>query len=348
MQLDNSQINLQNTEQNCWFKPKFAKPITNNMSERELLGYPESYVPTQFENNVFQDTASILGKSLAELTNIVENQHIPLNIRLAAGNLLAMVGDPRINTYNPEMVDIPGGDIYIGLEPEKVEYVFQMYRDLGIERTWIEKEVPRHQVFLRPYRLAKYPVTNLEYREFLKSTGATELPTSWEFGRFPVERSNHPVYSVTAQSSGAYAQWLSEKTGRKFRLPTEAEWEFSAGGFDGFEFPWGDNFEVDCANTGETGLLTTSPVGAFPRGKSIFGIFDLAGNVEEYVADNYSPYTGGNYIADHLIELHSTYRVARGGSFTRFRDLARTRRRHGRNELFKIYVMGFRLAEDII
>lgn len=258
MQPDYSQnLDLQNTQQNLWLGPKFTKPITNNMSERELLGYPESYVATRFENNVFEDTASILGKPLAELTDIVENQHIPLNTRLAAGNLLAMVGDSRINAYNPQMVDIPGGEIYIGLESEKVEYIFQMYRDLGIDRTWIEKEVPRHKVFLRPYHLAKFPVTNLEYREFLKSTGDAELPTSWEFGRFPVERSNHPVYSLTAQSADAYTQWLSEKTGRKFRLPTEAEWEFAAAGFHGFEFPWGDNFEPDCANTGETGLLTS-------------------------------------------------------------------------------------------
>lgn len=71
----------------------------------------------------------------------------------------------------------------------------------------------------------------------------------------------------------------------------------------------------------------------------------MAGNVEEYVADVYRPYPGGAAIDDHLSQIHGEYRVARGGSFARFRDLARTRRRHGHNPLSATYAMGFRLAE---
>ena len=74
---------------------------------------------------------------------------------------------------------------------------------------------------------------------------------------------------------------------------------------------------------------------------------DMSGNVEEYVAAPYSPYPGGHFIADHLTQIHGSYRVARGGSFARFRDLARTRRRHGHNPKSVTYAMGFRLAERI-
>jgi formylglycine-generating enzyme required for sulfatase activity len=72
----------------------------------------------------------------------------------------------------------------------------------------------------------------------------------------------------------------------------------------------------------------------------------MAGNVEEYVATSYRPYAQGRFVNDHLADMDRDYRVARGGSFARFRDLARTRRRHGWNALSPVYVMGFRLAED--
>ena len=165
--------------------------------------------------------------------------------------------------------------------------------------------------------------------------------------RYPEERANHPVYTVSAAAAMAYTRWLARRTRRNFRLPTEAEWEFAAAGPQGLEFPWGDNFDADRANTAETGLFTTSAIGVFVDGESPFGVADMTGNVEEYVSDLYAPYDGGRLIADHLTELNGSYFVARGGSFARFRDLARTRRRHGHNPRSATYAMGFRLAEDI-
>ena len=73
----------------------------------------------------------------------------------------------------------------------------------------------------------------------------------------------------------------------------------------------------------------------------------MAGNVEEYVSDYYKAYPGGAAVHDHLSQIHGTYRIARGGSFARFRDLARTRRRHGHNPRSVTYAMGFRLAETV-
>jgi formylglycine-generating enzyme required for sulfatase activity len=81
----------------------------------------------------------------------------------------------------------------------------------------------------------------------------------------------------------------------------------------------------------------------FPLGVAACGAADLAGNVEEYVSDDYAPYPGAPVVRDDLVVAHGNYRVARGGSFTRFRDLARSRRRHGWFPR-DIYVMGFRLA----
>ena len=88
-------------------------------------------------------------------------------------------------------------------------------------------------------------------------------------------------------------------------------------------------------------------MGAFLGGDSYYGVSDMAGNVEEYVSSNYTPYPNGQLITDHLVELNGQYRVARGGSFARFRDLARTKRRHGHNPRSATYAMGFRLACDM-
>ena len=109
---------------------------------------------------------------------------------------------------------------------------------------------------------------------------------------------------------------------------------------------WGNGFNAEFANTAETALMTSSSVGAFVGGESWSGLSDMAGNVEEYVANNYLPYPNGQLVNDHLVELNGDYRVARGGSFARFRDLARTKRRHGHNPNSATYAMGFRLACD--
>ncbi|WP_245533992.1 formylglycine-generating enzyme family protein [Effusibacillus pohliae] len=154
------------------------------------------------------------------------------------------------------------------------------------------------------------------------------------------------MYTISAKTADAYIRWLSRRTGRKFRLPSEYEWEYAAAGPERLEFPWGNEFLDDHANTVESGLLISTPVGIFPKGYSRFGVADMAGNVEEYVADNYGPYPGGKTVEDDLSHSQGAYRVARGGSFTRLRDLARCKRRHGRFPR-DIYAVGFRLAEDV-
>jgi formylglycine-generating enzyme required for sulfatase activity len=261
--------------------------------------------------------------------------------------LLALAGDPRLDPLEPGMIDIPGGPVEIGLPDAEIDRVTADLAHLGISRFWIAKEAPRHALRLAPYRIARFPVTNSEYRRFLAETGHPEIPTSWAFRRYPAERANHPVYTVSATAADAYAAWVASQTGRAFRLPSEAEWEYAAAGPEGRDYPWGQAFDPALANTAECGLLDTSPVGAFIGGESPFGVADMGGNVEEYVADAYAPYPGGELVNDHLVQIHGSYRIARGGGFSRFSDLARTRRRHGHNPRSATYAMGFRLAESI-
>jgi formylglycine-generating enzyme required for sulfatase activity len=130
-------------------------------------------------------------------------------------------------------------------------------------------------------------------------------------------KSHYPVVQVSWDDAVAYAKWAGK------RLPTEAEWEYSArGGLDTL-FPWG-NQPVDRtrANFSGSGLGTTSPVGMYPAG---YGLFDMAGNVWEFLADEWQPYSstpqkdpvaGGDLFLDGMAYLGvKTRRVIRGGSF---------------------------------
>lgn len=319
----------------------------NSLPDRAAMGLPESYIKPTCEaiESAFNKCRSY---SVERLLAIVESKEETFEDRLASGKLLALQGDPRIKIYSPEMVPFEATSARIGLPFSDVDRLCERYVEYAIKPEWLEKECPEFTVMLKRFALAKYPVTNKEYLEFIKDNNDVELPSNWYLGRYPFEQSNHPVYSIKPKDADRYCEWLSNKTGRKFRLATEYEWEFAARGPQGYEFPWGDKFDKRAANTLEFGFLSTTPVGIFPEGQSQSGIHDLSGNVEEYVQDNYHAYPDGRIVEDDLYELVGpNYRIARGGAFNRFHDMARARRRHGGPLKRSLYAMGFRIAEAL-
>jgi len=315
----------------------------NTLSDRAAMGLPDTFA-ARLGPWPLSDHRDLIAAPADLLVAVAEDPGQSFHRRYAAGTVLGLIGDPRIRPDDPPMADIPAARARLGLAPELVGDVTGRWRHAGVQEDWIAKECPVHETDLAAFRIALHPVTNAEYRRFLEDTGSTLLPTSWRFGGYPETLGNHPVWTVPAEAADAYAAWLAHRTGRAFRLPTEAEWEYAAAGPAGHEFPWGDEFTADRANTVEHGPLTTTPIGVHPAGRSPFGVHDMAGNVEEFTADDYRPYPGGAAVADDLALSRGTYRIARGGSFTRFGDLARCRRRHGWYER-DIYAMGFRLAE---
>lgn len=285
--------------------------------------------------------------SVKELVLLVESPAVTLAERHAAGLMLAVLGDPRINPEAPTMIDIPSADVPIGISYAMADAVTAEWASLSVQKSWIMKEVPRHTVRVQAFRIARYPVTNAEYLRYVLDDPNAERPTCWAHGVYPIAASNQPVYALSPDAADSYARWLSAKTGRSFRLPTEAEWEYAATGGDGRQFPWGESWDPDRANTAESGPLTTTPVGMYVEGDSPFGVADMAGNVEEYVSDPYRPYPGAEAVIDDLVGLHGeNYRVARGGSYARHGDLARCQRRHGWYPS-QHFAMGFRLAETV-
>ena len=143
---------------------------------------------------------------------------------------------------------------------------------------------PRHPVYLDAFYMDKYEVTASHYAKFLQATGR-HLPFKWSEMSL-VSHGGRPVIGVTWEDADAYCRWASK------RLPTEAEWEKAARGTDGREYPWGNeaptprhaNFNKCCEWKGY-GVLAI--VGSLEAGRSPYGIYDLAGNVSEWVADWY-------------------------------------------------------------
>jgi formylglycine-generating enzyme required for sulfatase activity len=319
-------------------------PNPNEVPPREAMGLSEHFEERldprllASHRDLFALDASALMRELSTASHSAER-------RIAAGTLLGFLGDPRLCTLRPDMVRLPGGTVILGLAESCVDEVHERWSHVGVQRAWIVKECPAHMTELKPFSIARYPVTNQEYREFLLDTGAHFIPSGWTNGVYPIFAANHPVWTVTPDAADAYVVWLSARTGRKFRLPTESEWEYAASGGGRQEYPWGDQFLPDHANTVETGPLTTTPVGCYPAGFTATGLADMAGNVEEYTASTYAPYPGGTPVTDDLAGMENGYRIARGGSFTRYGDLCRCKRRHGWYRS-PIYAMGFRIAES--
>ncbi len=138
--------------------------------------------------------------------------------------------------------------VFAGSDPEKdfvqisAEPGFTFARDL--QSLGPRGEAGEKSPIAKPYRMAKYPVTNAEYADFCKSTGHRP-PRYWRNGNFPAGKDKHPVLEVSVDDVNAYCRYLEKKhPAWRFRLPTEAEWENAAAGPKHFEFPWGNTDRV--------------------------------------------------------------------------------------------------------
>ncbi len=135
------------------------------------------------------------------------------------------------------------------------------------------------EVRLPSYAMDLTPVTNAQYAEFLKQTGyrprdRTNFLKHWTSGQIPAGLEDHPVVYVDLEDARAYARWAGK------RLPAQEEWQYAAQGDDGRAYPWGNEWQADRCNDGRTG--GTTPVTAFPQGRSPFGCYDMCGNTWEW------------------------------------------------------------------
>ncbi len=192
-------------------------------------------------------------------------------------------------------------------------------------------ERPITPVTLSRYYISRHPITNAQYELFDPSHAGKRAPGAGD---------RHPVVYVSSNEAAKFCQWLSSRERRRYRLPTEAEWEYAARGTDGRKYPWGHgngraiwqispiatlNFawsdrEID------DGFAESSPVGAFPCGASPFGMEDMAGNVWEWCIDFLRSLS--RHAQDQPARSSfGAKRVYRGGSWkSRFNSLRATTR----------------------
>jgi formylglycine-generating enzyme required for sulfatase activity len=151
---------------------------------------------------------------------------------------------------------------------------------------------------IRSFLIDKYPVTNEEFARFLRESRYIPEDTAnylqhWDNG-IPVSgQERSPVVNVSIEDAKAYAVWAGK------RLPTEAEWQLAAQGTDGRQWPWGSEFHATKCNNG---FGRPTPVDAFPKGESPYGVADLVGNVWQMTGD---VYCNGAYY----------FNIIRGGSY---------------------------------
>ena len=192
-------------------------------------------------------------------------------------------------------------------------------------------EQPPTRVTLSRYYLSRHPVTNAQYEQFAPEHKARR--GAWA-------GPDHPAIYVSSLDAIKFCQWLSVRERKRYRLPSEAEWEYAARGKDERTYPWGETTgQGNLANFADAlttfawrdpavndGFAETSPVGSYPAGASPFGIEDLSGNVWEWCLDYYEPYKGGER-ANPRGPQHGAQRVYRGGSWkSRFASLKATAR----------------------
>ena len=222
---------------------------------------------------------------------------------------------------------VPAGEFIMGSTRADVDAAIGMDKD-GPQFPLLN-ETPQFHAFVPDFYIAVYAVTNFQFARFLSSTRPSreqlQLWLPWieqisapgglnDSYHVLAGFENHPVVNVSWFGAEAYCHWAG------LRLPTETEWEKAARGNDGRIFPWGNEWHPE--NLGWWGshdaAKTTVPVDAFPQGRSPYGIFQMAGNVEEWCADWYQQEVYKRYASGDLYPPgHGIGRVIRGGNCLR-------------------------------
>ena len=204
-------------------------------------------------------------------------------------------------------------------------------------------EQPVRQVYVGAFFMDKHQVAVSEYARFLETTHH-ESPPEWTLMNKPTSR-NRPVANVDWADAAAYCKWAGK------RLPAEAEWEKAARGTDGRVYPWGNEpptrFHANSGKEVFSSHGTLTPVGTFEAGKSPYGIYDMAGNVWEWVSDWYDQdYYKSGPLQNPPGPRKGDSKVVRGGSWGSGANGLRSADRETHLPSFRGFGTGFRCAKN--
>lgn len=252
--------------------------------------------------------------------------------RLLIGQKLAEFGDTRdgvgVKGGLPDIwwIEIPGGEVKL----EGVDHVFEV----------------------KPFCMAKYPVTNAQFEAFLTAEDGYcneewwwDIEQSRELAQPSWLQANAPRETVSWYEAVAFCRWLSDKTGKRIRPPTEWEWQQAAMGGDPMrQYPWQGDWDPSRCNSWEGRLNRTTAVGMYPQGATQQGLMDMTGNVTEWCLNTYK-----NPDQPEAVSINNTggRRVIRGGSWNVVPVGLRVSGRVREFTAVRYYYIGFRLAQDI-
>lgn len=235
----------------------------------------------------------------------------------------------------PPMVVIPAGEFTMGSPPA----------ELGAEA--------QHRVTITtPFAVSKFEITFDEWDVCVEDGGCGGYrPDDENWGR-----RTHPVINISWEDAKAYVKWLSHKTGQRYRLLSEAEWEYAARAGTTTPFSYGDALDPNTANyngstdgsgPSDVNRQGTVPVGSFPANG--FGLHDMSGNVSEWVEDCWNDEYTANATADGSAWLQGKCdgRVVRGGSWEDSQVELRSAARTGGDKKDQFYTDGLRIARDL-
>jgi sulfatase modifying factor 1 len=250
----------------------------------------------------------------------------------------------------PEMISIPAGEFWMGSENT------DMYAS--------DDEKPKHKVQIAAFNLGKYEVTKQQFAEFVRQTGhksgecwfwngsdwTKSEPRDWQSPGVE-QTESEPVVCVSFQDVQAYIAWLNKETGNRFRLPSEAEWEYAARAKTNPPYFWGEAMQeaTEHAWFSDNARQKTQPVGQ-PNHDNAFELYDMAGNVWEWTQDcwhvNYQSAPGDGKAWEQASGGDCNRRVLRGGSWPDEPGILRSAPRGGDFADFRLNNVGFRLAQD--
>lgn len=246
-----------------------------------------------------------------------------LKTLLLTATLLAITITTTAQTY-PEMILVEGGTFTMGDE--------WMLGDAD--------EQPTHEVTLKNYKIGKTEVTVKQYRAFCNATGKS-MPDTPDWGW----QDSHPIVNVSWHDAVAYCDWLSEKQGGLYRLPTEAEWEYAArGGKNSTGYKYSGSQSAYTVGWIKDNSNSKIHAVAQKKGNEL-GIYDMTGNVWEWCADWYDEnYYANSPSSNPRGPASGAYRVIRGGGWNYSAAFSRVANRNLNTPSYRLSRNGFRVV----
>lgn len=239
---------------------------------------------------------------------------------------LAVFRDPlKRGGFGPTMLKLPKGSFLMGVR-DTLPY---------------QEERPQTEVSLQSFAISRYEVTFDEYDAFASNTNR-KLPSDKGWGR-----GKRPVINISWHDAVDYTKWLTEQTGKNYRLPSEREWEYASAAGENTFYWWGNELgrnQANCAVCGsQWDAKQTAPVGSFPSND--FGLHDVIGNVMEWTTTCFRPsYRGAPSHGQIWEGGDCSRRIVRGSSYRTYENSLRVTKRHNYSPRTRMDTLGFRVV----